>query len=166
LGRVSGKENGIKSILHEEVKQMENDIAQYPVIVEQNVTWGDMDANGHVNNVEYFRYMENARVEYYRRIEKFEFERETGITLVLKSTNCKYISPLAYPGRIAIGASVRELTNGQIIMTYIIKNILQNRVAALGDATIVAVNENDNTKVPIPDAFKHRIRDLQKWSEY
>jgi hypothetical protein len=51
-------------------------------------------------------------------------------------------------------------------MTFMVKNMLQNRVAALGDATIVAVNEHDNTKVPIPEALKHRIRDLQKWSEY
>lgn len=64
---------------------MERDLDRYPVVIEQSVTWGDMDANGHVNNVEYFRYMENARVEYYRRIGKFEFERQTGITLVLKS---------------------------------------------------------------------------------
>jgi acyl-CoA thioester hydrolase len=141
---------------------MENDIAQYPVIIEQNVTWGDMDAHGHVNNVEYFRYMENGRIEYYRRIEKYEFERETGITLVLKDANCKFISPLAYPDRIAIGARVKEITNSRMIMTYIIMNVLQNRVAAVGEAIIVALNTKDNTKVPIPDELKRRIRDLQQ----
>ena len=26
--------------------------------------WGDMDANGHVNNVLFFRFMEQARVEW------------------------------------------------------------------------------------------------------
>jgi acyl-CoA thioester hydrolase len=141
---------------------MENDIAQYPVIVEQNVTWGDMDAHGHVNNVEYFRYMENARIEYYRRIEKYEYEREAGITLVLKDTSCKFVSSLAYPDKIAIGTRVKEISTSGMIMTYIITNVSQNRVAAVGEATIVALNAKDNTKVPMPSELKRRIQHLQK----
>ena len=30
------------------------------------IRWGDMDAYGHVNNTIYFRYMEQARVEWVR----------------------------------------------------------------------------------------------------
>jgi len=140
---------------------MESDLAQYPVVIEQSVTWGDMDANGHVNNVEYFRYMENARVEYYRRIGKFEVECETGITLILKSATCRYIHPLTYPDRIAVGARIAEMGDNQLVIEYIIKNVEQDRVAAFGDAVIVAVNGRDNTKVPIPRELRDRIRDLQ-----
>ncbi|TMG85764.1 MAG: acyl-CoA thioesterase, partial [Betaproteobacteria bacterium] len=28
------------------------------------IRWGDMDAQGHVNNTVYFRYMEQARIEW------------------------------------------------------------------------------------------------------
>ncbi len=141
--------------------RMPSDLAGYPVVVEQSVTWGDMDQNGHVNNVEYFRYMENARVEYYRRIGKFELERETGITLVLKSTTCNYVAPLAYPDRIAVGARVKEIGARQVIMTYLVVDTQRNRVAALGEATIVALKVADKTKVPIPNILKRRIRDLE-----
>lgn len=133
----------------------------YPLIVEQAVTWGDMDAHGHVNNVVYFRYMENARVEFYRRIGKYEFEERTGITLVVKSTGCRYISSLSFPDRIAIGARVTEMNNEQILMQYIVVNAGTNQVAALGEATIVAVRVADNSKVPFPEELKARIRDLQ-----
>ena len=37
-------------------------LEQYPVILEQPVAWGDMDAFGHVNNVMYYRYIESARL--------------------------------------------------------------------------------------------------------
>ena len=30
----------------------------------QVIRWGDMDAFGHVNNTVYFRYMEQARIEW------------------------------------------------------------------------------------------------------
>ncbi len=39
-------------------------LAGYPVVVEQAVVWGDMDSYRHVNNVVYFRYFENARLEF------------------------------------------------------------------------------------------------------
>ena len=42
--------------------------------IEQVVTRGHRDANRHVSNVFYFRYMENARVEFYRPIGKYELK--------------------------------------------------------------------------------------------
>jgi acyl-CoA thioester hydrolase len=136
-------------------------LEHYPLIIEQVVTWGDMDAHGHVNNVVYFRYMENARVEFYRRIGKYEFEGRTGITLVVKSTGCRYIESLSCPDRISIGARVTDVNDEQILMQYIIVNTGTNRVAALGEATIVALQTRDNTKVPFPEELKARIMDLQ-----
>ena len=37
-------------------------LADYPIVFEQRVAWGDMDAFGHVNNVIYYRYIESARL--------------------------------------------------------------------------------------------------------
>ena len=127
--------------------------------IEQVVTWGHRDANGHVSNVVYFRYMENARVEFYRRIGKYEFEARTGITLVVKSTSCRYIASLACPDRIAIGARVTEMNDEQILMQYIVVNAGMNQVAALGEAAIVALKSGD--RVPFPEELKARIRELQ-----
>lgn len=137
-------------------------LEHYPLIVEQNVTWGDMDAHGHVNNVVYFRYMENARVEFYRRIGKYEFEERTGITLVVKSTSCRYVSALAFPDRIAVGARVTGMGDEQILMQYLVVNRDTGRVAALGEAAIVAMKGADGTKVSFPQELRDRILELQQ----
>ena len=50
-------------------------LAGYPVIVDLPVAWGEMDFYRHVNNVVYFRYFENARLEYFRRLGWFEYEK-------------------------------------------------------------------------------------------
>ena len=39
------------------------------------IRWGDMDAYGHVNNTVYFRYMEQARVEW---LEEHKIEVRPG----------------------------------------------------------------------------------------
>lgn len=44
---------------------MQNEFKQYPVIHQQDVAWGDMDAFGHVNNVMYHRYVESTRIKYF-----------------------------------------------------------------------------------------------------
>ena len=48
-----------------------NALASYPVIHQQTVAWGDMDAFGHVNNVQYYRYMESARISYLNALNIF-----------------------------------------------------------------------------------------------
>ena len=42
-------------------------VEKYSYIHEQRVAWGDMDAFGHLNNVIYARYFENARAEYFTK---------------------------------------------------------------------------------------------------
>lgn len=137
-------------------------LEHYPLIIEQVVTWGDMDAHGHVNNVVYFRYMENARVEFYRRIGKYEFEERTGITLVVKSTSCRYIAPLSCPDRISIGVRVTDMNDEQILMQYIIVNAGTSQVAAIGEAAIVALQAGDRNRVVFPEELRAKILELQK----
>ena len=51
-----------------------NIFSQYPVIHEQKVAWGDMDAFGHVNNVIYYRYIESARIGYFDELNIFDYD--------------------------------------------------------------------------------------------
>jgi YbgC/YbaW family acyl-CoA thioester hydrolase len=78
--------------------------AAYPVVVRQAVVWGEMDSYRHVNNVVYFRYFENARLEYFRRLDWPDFEAQTGIGPILAATQARFRRALTYPDTIAITA--------------------------------------------------------------
>ena len=69
--------------------KVEELLTGFPVVVTQAVIWGDMDSYHHVNNVVYFRYFENARLEYFRRLGWFEFEKETGVGPILAATKAR-----------------------------------------------------------------------------
>ena len=43
-------------------------LAGFPVVIASDVSWGDMDAFQHVSNLVYFRYFQDARIEYFRRV--------------------------------------------------------------------------------------------------
>src|SRR5437762_1470927 len=87
----------------------QSEIAKYPVVIELPVVWGEMDSYRHVNNVVYFRYFENARLEYFRRLDWFEYERQTGIGPILAATQARFRKPLTYPDTIAVTARVSKI---------------------------------------------------------
>src|SRR6266851_10096198 len=93
-------------------------LAGYPVVVELPVAWGDMDSYRHVNNVVYFRYFENARLEYFRRLDWFALEAATGVGPILHSTSARFRRPLTYPDTIAIGARVVSLAEDRFTLHH------------------------------------------------
>jgi acyl-CoA thioester hydrolase len=63
--------------------------------------WADMDALGHVNNTVYFRYMEQARIEWlYALAHKVGFY-DRGQGPVIVNASCNFPVPLVYPGDVA-----------------------------------------------------------------
>jgi len=47
-------------------------------------------------------------------------------------------------------------------MQYIVVNAGTNQVAALGEATIVALQVGDSSKVPFPEELRTKIMELQQ----
>jgi len=133
----------------------------FPVIVEQAVVWGDMDAYQHVNNVVYFRYFENARLEYFRQMGWFKYEDETGIGPILAATQARFRKPLTYPDTISIGVRVSERGDDRFLMEYRIVSHELDAVATEGTGTIVTIHYASAKKVPIPEDVLQMIVRLE-----
>ena len=133
----------------------------YPVIITQTVIWGEMDSYQHVNNVVYFRYFENGRLEYVRRIGWFEVEKATGIGPILASTQARFRRPLAYPDKIHIGTRLLELKEDRFTVEHEIVSEALNDVATQGQGLIVSYHYPSNKKVALPAELVERMRALE-----
>ncbi|WP_010115011.1 thioesterase family protein [Acinetobacter sp. P8-3-8] len=133
-------------------------LAQFPVIYEQKVAWGDMDAFGHVNNVMYYRYIESARIAYFDLLNVFDQD----VVTVVASSQCKYLKPVFYPDVLHIGARVEEVRNSAIRMHYILYSTQQQAVVADGEAVIVFVDKLEMKKTSIPEHLRQAIFDLER----
>lgn len=133
----------------------------YPVVVRQAVVWGEMDAYQHVNNIVYFRYFENARLEYFRRLAWFDFENETGIGPILAATQARFRKPLTYPDTVFITARIGEIGEDRFTMEHLVVSHSLEAVTTEGQGTVVAYDYRGNTKVCIPDELRRRIKDLE-----
>ena len=63
--------------------------------------WRDMDINRHVNNTVYFRYFEQARIEWCDRV-RAEHGQSGGLSFVIAAAHCHYLKPLVPPGTIEV----------------------------------------------------------------
>ena len=133
----------------------------YPVVVRQEVVWGEMDSYRHVNNVVYFRYFENARLEYFRRLDWPAFEAQTGIGPILAATQARFRRALTYPDTIAITARLGTLGEDRFTLEHRIVSQQLNEVATQGQGTIVAFHYGRGAKVPLPEELRRRIAELE-----
>jgi acyl-CoA thioester hydrolase len=136
-------------------------LAGFPVVVEVPVLWGEMDSYRHVNNVVYFRYFENARLEYFRRLGWFEYERESGVGPILAATQARFRRPLTYPDRVSIGARAWSIGEDRFTLDHLVVSHKLGAVAAEGQGTVVTYHYAQGRKVPMPDELRRRIADLE-----
>lgn len=140
---------------------MDKFVKQYPIIVDDIVRWGDMDAFGHVNNTVYFRYFEQARIGYFEQIEAMAYMQEHAIGPILAETRCRFKAPLKSPDTIKIGAVIAEIAEHKLIMKYAVWSNTMQRVVAEGDGVIVFVDYGVHKKVPVPEQIQTKIAKLQ-----
>ncbi len=136
-------------------------LAGFPVVLEVPVCWGEMDSYQHVNNVVYFRYFENARLEYFRRLDWFAFEKETGIGPILAATQARFRRPLTYPDTISVAARVLSLEEDRFVLEHRIVSHQQQVVVTEGQGTVVTYHYAREQKVPIPEELRRRITELE-----
>lgn len=136
-------------------------LAGFPVSVELPVAWGDMDSYRHVNNVVYFRYFENARLEYFRRLDWFEYEKETGVGPILAATQARFRKALTYPDTISVGCRVSGMAEDRFTMDYVLFSHGMGVVAADGQGTIVSFHYGKGQKVVMPEEIKRRVAALE-----
>lgn len=134
---------------------------EYPVVIQMEVRWGDMDAFNHVNNVSYLRYFESGRIAYFEALDLGDFFGTKGVGPILAETSCRYKFPLTYPDRISVGTRSNNLGTDRFDQQYIVVSHRYGRVAATGDGTIVTFDYTANNKSPIPDEVRERLEALE-----
>lgn len=119
---------------------------------EMPIRWGDMDAYGHVNNTVYFRYAEQARVEW---LEGMGYTvLPIGGAPVIINTHCTFLLPLTYPGTVDVRLFAGKLGRSSLETVFEIRLKGSDTLYAEGGAKIVWMDAATGKSVPIPDALR------------
>ncbi|MDY6957029.1 MAG: thioesterase family protein [Pseudomonadota bacterium] len=120
------------------------------------VRWGDMDAYGHVNNVNFLRYFESGRVAYAQEA----YDRPVGANgenVILADTQCSFKRQLHYPGDITILSRTFRVGRTSMTMEQIIVQG-EGELVATSRSVMVWFDFKSQRPVPVPDSLKSCLR--------
>ena len=140
------------------MKQLKKD---YPVVLSQDIIWGDMDAFGHINNTVYFRYFEDARIAYFDHLGVHEQMKQFSVGPILATTQRNFRLPLDYPDRINIATRASLLSPKKFNMEYVVFSERQGVIIAEGDGLIVYYDYANGKSCEIPGGIVTAIRKLE-----
>jgi acyl-CoA thioester hydrolase len=124
------------------------------------VRWGDMDVLGHVNNTNYFRYMEQARIEWvYAQAQAHEGRPyDGGQGPVIVNASCDFLVPLVYPADIEVSMFLGNPGRTSVGSYYDIHSA--GTRFATGAAKMVWIDVDSGRPVPLPEALAASLRAL------
>lgn len=118
-----------------------------------DVRWGDMDAIGHVNNTEYFRYMEHARINWFNSIGVRLAQNNQGPILVAAS--CTFLKPIVYPATVAVSVDTGQPGRSSFPVDHTIWLESDPSVKfAECQTTLVWVDYATGNSIPLPDEMR------------
>ncbi len=114
-----------------------------------DIAWGDMDALGHVNNVRYFDYFQEARIEWLRTLE-FTLTKQCGP--IVLHVGCTYLKPVVYPANLVLKTSIHSLGNSSMMIDHDLYQ--EGSLMAQGTSKIVWVDYKQQKSIPLPDSLR------------
>jgi acyl-CoA thioester hydrolase len=132
----------------------------YRVVFEHEVLFRDLDAMGHVNNVAFVAFMEDARVEYWRALRKGHGLK--GINFILAEVTCRYVSPAHFGETLLIGLRARNLGNKSFHFEYRMEELTSERLVTEGKSVQVMYDYKKQKTMPLDDKMRHAVAALEK----
>jgi len=129
--------------------------ADFRHFLELPVRWGDMDAFGHVNNVQYMRYLESGRIAYVAGVLGVTMESKENI--VLADIRCTFLQQLRYPVTVEVATRVARLGNSSLQIVFAIYRRGENQPVLTGEGILVWFDFINDKPIPLPESARSAI---------
>lgn len=140
---------------------MSDPLAEFSVVTELPVQWGDQDAFQHVNNTVYLRWCESGRIDYLMRTGLDGPTEQKPIGPILAAIHCNFRRPVTYPDQVRIGTRITRLGRSSVTMEHVIVSQSQQAVVADANSTLVVYDYRAQSSQPIPQVFRDAIAEIE-----
>lgn len=122
------------------------------------VRWGDMDALGHVNNTVYFRYAEQARIDWLMALGMHDIVNgEEGPVII--NASCTFLKPITFPATVEVRTLIGRPGRSSLPTFYEMRCLGEETLYAEGAAKIVWWNPKTGKSKTLPDFIRRLYPD-------
>jgi len=125
----------------------------------QKVRFGDLDAMQHLNNVEFLRYFETARIKYLadRLGREHGPANRTGFGFIFGECKITYRSPAFYDEDVRTWIRPASLSRSTITLDFEMTAEGDGRILAGGYGVLVGYDYEAGESRPLPDELRERL---------
>lgn len=116
------------------------------------VRWGDLDAFNHVNNANYLRYLEEARVQWLHTLA--DDWGEVTAAPVMAAVQLNYRMPISWPADVIVTQSIARLGSTSLTIANRIESADGSVLHADGEVVLVWIDRASGQPVPLPDVLR------------
>ncbi|MFC2054688.1 acyl-CoA thioesterase [Chloroflexota bacterium] len=128
------------------------------------VRYGDLDPQGHVNNANYFTYLEQARVAYITHLGLWDGHSFFDIGFILADAHLTFKAPILFGTNVRIWVRVSQLGTKSLTMDYRMEDAGEGYEYATGEAVLVTYNYYNGETIIIPDEWRLVIAEFEGMS--
>lgn len=123
--------------------------------------WGDCDRLGHINNVQFLRYYESGRLDYFFRVLDIETGPDSTSSLIIADIHLTFLRQLHHPCALEVGTRISRLGNRSFDIESAIFKPGDSEPSSTAIAACVWYNYRDDCSLRIPDAQRSVIRQFE-----
>jgi acyl-CoA thioester hydrolase len=128
-------------------------LEDFPGRVSENIRYGDLDPQNHVNNAVFSTFFESGRVNLFR--DPANGILVAGANFVLARAEIDYLRELKWPGSIDIGSGIAAIGRSSYTVDQAI--FRDGVCAATGRAIIVLIDNESRKPRPLPEEAIARL---------
>ncbi len=125
------------------------------------VRYGDLDPQGHLNNAKYLTYLEQARIQYLRRLGLWDGGSFLDLGIILADVHLTYHVPVHFGQPVRVGVRTVRLGHKSIHMEFCLEDAASSQKLASGSTVSVAYDYRSRQTIPVPENWRKAICDFE-----
>ena len=121
------------------------------------VRYGDLDAQGHVNNARFLSYVEHARITYLKVLGLWDGVDFLNLGLIVADAHIAYRAPIEFGATIRVIGGVVSMGTKSLRFTHRLEDDATGQLYAEAEMVMVAYDYHTRQSIVIPDDWREKI---------
>jgi len=127
-----------------------------------SVRWGDADVYGHINNVEFVRYVESGRVAYCEEVMGLKLKVGMEAGWVLADMQCTYLQQVHYPALLEVYTRISNMGTKSATVRADIYCKGENEPVLTSRGVMVWFDMKRQQTAPIPEDIRTKVASYEQ----